>query len=361
MSNNPNNVKEGLSNAGEVFLERLTTKLAATTTGNRSFQRMMTMIGPELAPLVGELGPYAASMVISLLPDTMLGSSTTAALVKSGLVDLVTKLGDAVKNYGTTEEKTAAATQALPDAANAAFGKLLTMDPYGYLHEADCPELQRIQMAMPRPQQRQQRGQPPAPQAPSALPTVTLEKACERGLRAAPCCFNSVDTTLKKQAEKPKEKEKDRFAPRSPLAVLGAMTAEERLSFDTWLGALPPAERLRVIKALEELDSREEFLGMMSLPPDIRAECLTLLENRNRLTDVKKALSKIWGFACRGYDKAGNVWRSLVQWDHDNFSALADEAAEKFFASNSDRKVSLNPFRTKPGDMSFWSIFNPFK
>jgi hypothetical protein len=320
----------------EPLVEQATEQMRKLAGQSDWFNRQAGRIPPELAGLIGRLGPYGVAFLADRIGLGALGP-TAGPLAKSFMINLATKLGSTVSDINDPKRAAEAAKQNADQAAQEAMAELkqmkLKLDNFDHLHVADCPILLREAQRLARPP-RQSKGQPPAPPS-SPFVEISVDTAISRGYQGAACCFHDINRRIKKAEEKAAKKEsKDHFKANSPLEVLGQMSKEERAKFNAWLRSVPAADKMRVINALRELDSREEFVGLMSLKGDMRAEVLELLENRNSLTPVKEFLRSVGRSLMNGARWTGRMlmtgWEVVKAWDDDNFKALADAAEQRF-------------------------------
>lgn len=244
----------------------------------------------HLSPSVRQFSsllPIVVAGGFAKLPVSMFGNATYAHFFQDVVVEMARHLDRKIKAAGSVDKVSPEEyASALHDGMKAATEKKYAVDPLGHIHRSDCVKLGAFRR--PHQERRGKDGQI-IPSPPSQLQEVTLESAMAQKLQVSPCCFEGVQSDVKKSGEPKTEKRM-----RSPMEVIGG-SGDPKLQeqFNAWFKGLNAAERERVLKLLRHLDSVDEFKGLMATDPEIRDEMLTLLENTNASYTVGKVLEAL--------------------------------------------------------------------
>ena len=224
----------------EPELENMVTSIVDMIAKSRSVSRMLVTMSPLLAQTLGRFGPTAVAFAASHIPLNTFGPAGITELAKRLIIESAKHFGNILKK-GEVVDKDQAAAAAVQQAIDAE----LTLDALGLVHLPECIKLTQL-----KPFQKQ---------------NIKLAQAISQNVSAAPCCFEAIDTKLKKPAAEPHKPAKQGNL--SAFDILGVMDPEELKKFNQWLRKLDAEERRRVVECLHELDSRDEFTGFMAMDP----------------------------------------------------------------------------------------------
>jgi hypothetical protein len=227
--------------------------------------------------------------------------------------DACNEAGKAIANVlkakkDATEGDLIAAVDAAVDAVEQ---KLLIIDSLGHYHMNNCAKAKAFGGGA-----RRGKGQ----QGPSRN-EITFKEAVEQDLLPATCCYTRVMEEKAKMECEEKAKPGAKAAGRkfSPLDIVGGADPKQRRAFLRWLKSLSEEERVKAMEALQELDSHEEFVGFMSLPPNMRMSMIGLLENRHGKFALKRWLSLLGAAVNAGFTNLANSikasYEAFLDWD----------------------------------------------
>lgn len=239
----------------------------------------------------------------------------TAVRVSEAIVDAVHAANGQELKYGEVEQAAQAAAKAVAD-------KEMVIDESGNVHKPDCPNV-----------------------AGRNLKKVTFAVAAERGLTISPCCQKAVreDAKVRVQAV---------HGRRSPLDVIGSMPEADQRDFMDWVMTLSAEDRRAVMDGLPELDTDDEFRGLMALVrlgPEHAVEFLPLLKERaEKAAELKRWLSEIGKAVLHGA-------RDVLKVAKSSYAALArrDAAMAPVAARQKARAMAALAKARKPPP---WSV-----
>jgi hypothetical protein len=302
---------ETVGTVAEPYLERMIIKTIRHIADSRPVEAMIRDMSHSTADVIYQALPGAIGLAISSVPDVAFKSPAAAVYIRSLINEAGKTIGDVIHEKKLKGEKaTDTEKDAAAEAAIKAVDEKKVVFAIGAIHLPGCVHLTSL-----KPYQRQE---------------MALKDAVEQQLKAAPCCFEGIDTELKKQAAPPKKTVKKNP---SPFDVVGVMDEAGRRSFNDWLKGLTEEQRKRACDALHELDSADEFAGFMAMDSDIRLELLSLLENRNARHAVKKYLGIAGSLVKNGFDKAvvkaKELWGQYKRFN-ESLQPLVDEQLRQF-------------------------------
>jgi hypothetical protein len=278
----------------------------------RPIKAIIHDLDPETIELIYDGLPAAVGFMTPNLPDTMFKSTVAAHFVR----DIVNEASKAIADV--LKQKKDATVDELDAAVGAAMKRveerLVTIDQLGHYHMDGCAKV--IGLSSPR---RGGRNDQPV----QSRNQLTFKQALDQKLLPATCCYTRVmdeKATCDKESAKPKAAKPGQKL--SPLDVIGSADPELRKRFMDWLQNLEDEKRIRAMEALHELDSIEEFVGFMELPPEMRFAMIPLLENRHGKHTIKRWLGLIGSAISAGFK---DLARELKEWD-DGFAAQAAQA-----------------------------------
>lgn len=334
------------------YVQMFIAKVMKFFVDHRAVDRFMRDLGAA-----GKVGvqalPGAVALGVRKMPDSWFKNPEMAHFFRDIIRDAAKDLAEILKEKG--EGALAEDVEnAVKTAEKAAMDRMLVVDPVGHVHVTECARLSVFRK--PGQQQSQNPRNPNQPQPPQQQPTsnlteLALKDVIAQGLHASPCCIKQVQEMTEKATAAPKSVKKNR----SPLEILGSIKDDElRKQFRDWLNGLPSEDRTRAFHALHELDSEEEFNGLMSMDPLHRMEFLPLLENRNASHAVRKFLGVTGAFLKNGWNIAAEHYTA---WN-DSLLPEVSRLQKKFH----DDQGNVTPYKKPTWAQSLKKILslNPF-
>lgn len=302
---------------------------------------MIADLSPKMKTAIYHGLPSSTGLLIDRIPNSMFKTPERGEFVKDTVREVAKRISDAV-NAGVTDPEEA--RRLVDEAVQSVKDRVLVIDnQLNLAHHGGCFELQRI--FLPKGKKHSE---------------LKYEAAIERGVKFCPHCFPKIQQELQKPAEEPKKQ-----SPRknlSPMDIMGMVDKKERAAFSRWINSKTPEERKALFDSLQELDSIEEFRGLMSLSPRIRDEAVHLLKNRNAKHWLKGLLGTIGTCLKFGYEKIlaalqvaygwiRELWESIRQFDR-SFAPLVQEQRA--------RQQDVRDRRQKPVPFSLKNLLLPF-
>jgi len=318
------------------YMERAVVRVVDRVLGTRTCSRAIDRMTPEMVQLLYAILPGIGGMASDTLADLLPVSDNVAFYIQTLGSEAFKRAGDAIKEMHESGVELSddmidhVVDEAIKDAADMA----VVVDPLGHFHLPDCVRL--------GPLNRRQKTE------------AKLGAALEQGLQPSPCCHGHIRAKLEHETKPKKEKPKLRKNS-SPLDVLGLVDEEKRKEFKKWLKRLPAEQVDEVMEALQELDSLEEFDGLMALDPKMRLHVLPLLRNRNAASNGIKAFLAALGSAikagCRGTkEMLVTMWQRYREFD----ASLEPEVRQRIEDWNKPRE-------RRPKKKVGWSLVEMLK
>lgn len=316
--------------AGSMHIEMLLGSIRQHLAGNRAVKSVVRNMNPVLKMAITGVVPPMAGLLVDSIPDSSFSSSQRADFVRGILLEVIKQFVELFKsNPGAGEDEM---QETVEKAVKAVEGRIILVDPMGQMHTENCPFLARLFVGKGRSHQK-----------------LSFKEAIDRNLLASACCFPQIQRELQKPDPAVKLNDPDRRL--SPFDVLGMLEVKDRKAFVRWIKSLDEAQQDEAFEALNELDSIEEYHGLMAMPSDLRLKTMHLLRNRNGKEAMKKTLHaigsaarKTYGFVLKvakdGFKAADKAARQGIQaakaWD----ASLAPEVARR--QAELDRKRAEN-------------------
>ena len=188
---------------------------------------------------------------------------------------------------------------------------------------------------------------------------MKYETAIKRGMKFCPHCFPQIQQELQKPVDEPKKAARKNL---SPMDIMGMGDKKERAAFNRWINSKTPEQRKVLFESLQELDSIEEFRGLMSRSPKIRDEAVLLLKNRNAKHWLKGFFGTVGVCITLGYEKVVAAMQWLWSWFAEQWEALKrfDQSLTPLVQTQRARQQDIRTRRSTPLAWSFANFFRPF-
>lgn len=316
--------------AGSMHIEMLLGSIRQHLADSRAVKSIVRDMNPVLKMAITGAVPPMAGLLVDSIPDSSFSSSQRADFVRGILLEVIKQFVELFKSdpdAGEDEMK-----DAVDKAVKIVEDREILVDPMGQMHTKNCPFLARMFVGKGRSHHQ-----------------LSFKEAIDRNLFASPCCFPQIQQELQKPDPAAKPQDPNRRL--SPFDVLGMLGEKDREAFVNWIKSLDEAQQDEAFEALNELDSLEEYHGLMAMPKDMRLQMMPLLRNRNGKEAMKKTLhtigtaaQKTYSFVLKvakdGFKAAEKALRQGTQavkaWD----ASLAPEVARR--QAELDRKRAKN-------------------